>query len=369
MRTVHVVPVLLAIIFVVSVAAARPAGDGVQKADAVRLLAHTDNEVAKALEQGCKVVRHARQLRAVACPKAAVAALGLPEDIRVFAVDTGANTQVKADLVHSAGNTGSGRVIAVLDTGVDYNHAQLSDSIIKGRDFVDDDDDPLDLNGHGTHVAGLITANSGKARGVAPDAQVLAVRVLDKDGGGFFSDIIAAIYWAADSGYGVDAISMSLGTSRPYTYKGFCDNVFPDMTNAVKYARDKNVLVVVAAGNAGNAGISIPGCISHSFTVGAVDKSDRVASFSGRGSALDVTAPGVSLYSTWLNNGFATASGTSMSTPIVAGIAGLVKSAHNAYTDEQVEQALVKTAKDLGKSGFDTSFGWGRIDAQKAVAY
>ncbi len=343
-----------------------------------RFIAHGEKELSDAVAQGCNVVRNAKTLTAVVCPESVAFSLGLQKDIRVFAMDTGANAQINADDVQALGNTGAGRIVAVLDTGVDYNHVQLADSILLGRDFVDDDNDPLDLNGHGTHVAGIITANSGQSKGVAPDAKVLAVRVLDAGGSGYFSDIVAAIYYVVDGPDGIngtaddfnaDAISMSLGTAPPYTYKGFCDSVLPSMTNAIKYARDHNTLVVVAAGNSGSAGVSIPGCISYSTTIGAVDKFDTIASFSGRGKAVDITAPGVSIYSTWLNGGYAIASGTSMSTPMVSGVAALVRAAHPTYTDDKVQDALLKTAKDLGKLGYDTSYGWGRVDALKAVAY
>jgi len=162
---------------------------------------------------------------------------------------------------------------------------------------------------------------------------------------------------------------MSLGTSPPYTYRGFCDGVLPDLTNAIKYARSRGILVVVAAGNSGGAGVSIPGCVSYSTTVGAVDKNDKIASFSGIGNAVDVTAPGVSLLSAWLGSSYVTASGTSMATPVVSGTIALIKVAHPNYSATQVENALFKTAKDLGRKGKDTSFGWGRIDAYSAVKF
>lgn len=343
-----------------------------------RFIANTDAEVAAAVARGCTVARQTKGLTALYCSSSAAAELGLQEDIRVFAMDTGANAQINADDVQTGGNTGAGRVVAVVDTGVDYTHPELSGSIVLGRDFVQDDDDPMDLNGHGTHVAGIITANSDQGRGVAPDANVIAVRVLDASGSGYFSDVVASVYYVVNGPDGVygnaddwnaDAISMSLGTAQPYTYKGFCDSVLPAMTDAIKYARDRNVLVVVAAGNSGGAGVSIPGCISYSTTVGAVDSVDKVPRWSGKGKALDLTAPGVSIYSTWLGGTFKTASGTSMATPMVSGTVALIKYAHSTYTDDQIEQTLIKTAKDLGKAGFDTSYGYGRIDALAAVNF
>ena len=336
-----------------------------------RVIAHTDKEVSDAESKGCKVVRDARTLKALVCPEDAALSLGLQEDVRVFAVDSGANTQIKADAVQSSGNTGSGRKVVILDTGYNKLHPELSSSFLGGKDFVNNDNDPTDDNGHGSHVAGIITADgvTAKAKGVAPAAGVIAGKVLDASGSGFFSDVVAAIYWAVDNNTGVDAISLSLGTSPPNTYKGFCDSALPDLTNAIKYAVGRGVAVVVAAGNSGSAGVSIPGCISYSTTVGAVDSTNKVASFSGRGNAVDISAPGVNIYSSWLGNSYVTASGTSMATPMVTGTVALIKTAHPAYTVSQVQSALFNTAKDLGKKGKDTDYGYGRVDAFSAVNY
>ena len=125
------------------------------------------------------------------------------------------------------------------------------------------------------------------------------------------------------------------------------------------------------SGNSGNAGVSFPGCISSALTVGAVDKNDYIASFSGRGSAVDVTAPGVSLVSSWFGatNNYVTASGTSMATPVVSGTVALIKSAHPTWSPTQVINAIKSTAKDLGTIGPDSTYGSGRIDADKAVNY
>jgi len=350
------------------------------KGGKVRVIAHTDKEVSDGLGNGCKIVREARSLKALVCSANVADSLGLQEDIEVFTMDSGANTQIKADLVQTSGNNGDGRKVVVLDTGYNYGHRELSSSYLGGYDFVNDDNDPFDDNGHGSHVAGIITADGidSKAKGVAPGTGIISGKVLSASGSGYFSDVVAAIYWAVDGNDGIygtaddfdsDAISMSLGTSRPYTYKSFCDNVLPDLTNAIKYAVDRGVVVVAAAGNSGSPGVSIPGCISYSTTVGAVDKYDKIASFSGRGKAVDISAPGVSLYSSWLGSNYKTASGTSMATPVVSGTVGLIKVAHPGYTVAQVQDALFKTAKDLGKTGKDTSYGYGRVDAYGAVNY
>lgn len=349
------------------------------KQEGKRVLAHTDNEVNNAISKGCKIVQETKGLTALSCNPLVADSLGLQEDIRLFAVDTTANTQIGANTVQNSGNTGVGHKIVILDTGYNYNHPELSSSYLGGQDFVNNDSDPADDNGHGSHVAGIITADGivSKARGVAPDVGIISGKVLDANGSGYFSDVVAAIYWAIDGpdgivntadDYNADAISLSLGSSPPYTYKGTCDNAMPDMTNAIKYALSRGTLVVIAAGNSGNSGVSIPGCISHSTTIGAVDSLDKVASFSGRGKAVDVAAPGVGIYSTWIGNSYATLSGTSMATPVASGVVALIKSAHPEYTTTQIQNDLITTAKDLGKRGFDTSYGWGRIDAAKSVA-
>ena len=333
-----------------------------------------------ALEQGCKLVKGLKHVDILNCEEGVISSLNLQEDLPVFALDANANTQIRANLVQDAGNTGVGRKVVVVDTGYNYLHPELSSSYLGGYDFVNNDNDPIDDNGHGSHVAGLITADgiNSNAKGVSPNTGIFAAKVLNSAGSGYFSDVIESIYWSVDGNDGIygtsddlnaDAISMSLGTSSPYTYKGYCDNVLPSLTNAINYAVSKNVNVVSAAGNSGNAGISIPGCISNSITVGSVDGTDKIVSFSGRGKALDVVAPGVSLLSSWLGSSYVTASGTSMATPVVSGTVALIKYQHPTYTVTQVRNALIKTAKDLGKRGFDTSYGYGRVDAYSAVNY
>lgn len=348
----------------------------------IRVLAYSDEEVAQALSEGCEIVKSVKKVKltALRCSVESASASKLPEDLRVFALDTMANKQIRADLVQNSGNKGAESKVVVLDSGIDYNHPELSSSYLGGKDFVNNDFDPKDDNGHGTHVAGIITSDglTSRSKGVAPDAGIIAGKVLDEEGAGFFSDVIEGIYWAIDGEDGIygngddfnaDVISMSLGTGAPYLYKGFCDSVYPALTNAIKYAKDRGVLVVIASGNSGSAGVSLPGCISYSTTVGAVDFKNKIASFSGRGTSVDIVAPGVGIFSTWLSGGYATASGTSMATPMISGAVALIKAQHSGWDAGKVEDALFKTAKDLGKSGKDNSYGWGRVDAYSAVNF
>ncbi|MGH9991103.1 MAG: S8 family peptidase, partial [Nitrososphaera sp.] len=249
----------------------------------VRVIAESEQEAASALAHGCTVVRETKGLKALLCDSDVASSLDLKEDIKVFKADSGANWQIGANIVRKSGNSGAGRIIVVLDTGYNYNHPELSSSYLGGKDFVPlvPDNDPSDDNGHGSHVAGLITADGIKssARGAAPKAGIISGKVLDNDGSGSISDVIAAIYWAVDGPDGeagtaddfkADAISMSIATAPPYVFKTFCNSVLPSLTNAIKYAVNHGVVVVVAAGNFGSQGVSMPGCVTYSTTVGAV---------------------------------------------------------------------------------------------------
>jgi len=346
--------------------------------DKIRVVAHDGIELDKAKANGCKIVRDAGPLKGVICNPKVAESLGLKKDIRLFAVDVDANSQIGADLVQLT-NNGEGTKIAIFDTGYNYNHVQLSSSYLGGYDFVNNDSDPLDDEGHGSHVAGIITSDGGRSIGVAPAAGVYSYKVLDENGSGFFTDTLAAFTLIVNGTDGeantgdeidFDAVSLSLGSGKPNVWKGSCDTVWPEMTSAIQQARDKGISVVIAAGNDGKAGVSFPGCVSDAITVAAVDNRDKVARFSGVGTAVDIAAPGVSIYSTFLgNNGHAIASGTSMATPMITGTIALMKSANNGLSVNDIESALFGTATDLGDSGKDSKYGHGRVNANLAVAY
>ena len=344
----------------------------------VRVIAESADKVTMGVERGCEIVRETKGLKALMCAEEVASSLGLQQDIRIYKADTKANSHVGANVVQNSGDTGQGRKIVIIDTGYNHNHPELSSSYLGGKDFVNDDNDPMDDNGHGSHVAGLVTGDGAKwrAKGVAPAAGIISGKVLDGSGSGFFSDLVAALYWAVDGPDGVsgtaddfkaDAINLSMGTEPPFVYKYYCDSEMPALASAIKYAVDKGTIVVVAAGNYGTSGVSIPGCISHSFTVGAVNPYDKVASFSGRGKGVDISAPGTSLVSASTGSDYATMSGTSMSTPVVSGIVALIKHEHPWYTPAKIQQRIVSTALDLGVEGFDWSYGHGRVVAPAAV--
>jgi subtilisin family serine protease len=334
----------------------------------VRVLAHgnIDNLLAKGCtDRGLKL----RTAHALECPEGAdLSGASVSEDVEVHSFDLGADNQVKANLVWP-NYTGAGRLVAILDTGINYNHVELSSSYAGGKDFVNNDNDPFDDNGHGSHVAGIITADgvNANAKGVAPDAGIMSGKVLDASGSGSISNIVAAIYWAADNS-SVDVISMSLGTSQTFKNSN-CDSYIPDLTTAINYAVAHGKVVVVAAGNSAR-GVSSPGCISSTVAVGAVNGQDSIASWSGRGFSLKdhgVVAPGVSIFSSWLGTGYATASGTSMATPMVSGVIALMKQKNPSLNVSQIKSILWTTSKDLGSGGYDTTYGHGRVDAYRAV--
>ena len=250
----------------------------------------------------------------------------------------------------------SSQEIAVIDTGVDYRHPDLDGKVIKGYDFVDNDYDPMDLNDHGTHVAGIAAAETNNATGIAgmaPNTKILAVRALDRNGSGTLTDIADAIVYAADSG--AEVINLSLG----------CDCHSTTLENAVNYAWNKGSVVVAAAGNSGVSTTFEPASYTNVIAVGAVDRYDRLASFSNYGTWVDVVAPGVDIASTVTGNRYAYMSGTSMAAPHVAGLAALL--AGQGRNNVQIRQAIEQTADRISGSG--TYFSYGRINSYNAVRY
>lgn len=350
--------------------------------------------------QGWKVNHEFRVFPFVACsvPVQAVEALKnnpkvafVEEDAQVSAlVDYDSSwgvVKIGAQTVASQGNIGEGINVAVIDTGINYNHYDLIGAYAGGKDFVNDDDDPMDDNGHGTHCAGIIAAdndNGFAVAGVAPGANIYALKVLDSQGSGYTSDIIAAIEWAIDTirtAEPIQVISMSLGSSVGLTsLKTACDT-----------AESNGIVVVAAAGNNGLArrtpsSISYPARYESVIAVGAVDQNNVRASFSSTGPELDLMAPGVNILSDYLNVDPSdgdwdtwTMSGTSMACPHVAGTAALVLKTDEAswmpygYTDGdgvwgkgEVARVLIGTADGLGAAGFDNLYGNGLVDADEA---
>ena len=276
------------------------------------------------------------------------------------------------------GRDGTGVTVAVVDTGVRASHPDLAPTLPDGRpriatgtsfllfDPANGSAGTSDPNGHGTHVAGIITAARGNGQGgsgVAPGAQVLPVRVLNSWGLGWSVDVTAGILWAHQQG--ADVINLSLGApgSTP-----------PEMDAAITYvttdrSRGKAPTVVVAAaGNSGpGSGPTWPGSHPRAIAVAATDANDTVAPFSSWGSWVDVAAPGSGILSTCSNGDYCSMSGTSMATPMVAGAAAVLRQQDPGRGADEVRARLESTAVDLGSPGRDAAYGAGRIDLVAAT--
>lgn len=313
-------------------------------------------------------------------------------DSEVYAADAELDNswgvqRIGAGTVHDGGNKGLGIKIGIIDSGINYNHPDLNnnfDPLNRGYDFVQKDTDPMDVYGHGTHVAGTACAgdNNFGVVGVAPNCALYSLRVLNDDGVGSWSAVIAAMDWAVQNG--MQVVNLSLGSSR-------------DPGTAVKTAFDNaekiGVVIAAAAGNSGNTAgkgnnIIYPAKYASVIAVGATDATDTRASFSSTGSTLELVAPGVSVLSTWNDSTsphdpqpicvdsvcyYKYGSGTSMASPHVAGVAALViakgvaDANGNGRINDEVRQRMKETAQDLGKTGWDPQYGYGLVNAVAAV--
>ncbi|MGW9376152.1 S8 family peptidase [Streptomyces xanthophaeus] len=281
--------------------------------------------------------------------------------------------QVGADAAWAAGYDGKGTKVAVLDTGTDLEHPDLKGRVAASKNFTDSDTD-ADRQGHGTHtistVGGSGAESGGAKKGVAPGAELLSGKVLNDQGYGLDSWIIAGMEWAVESK--ADVVSMSLGDPSQTA----CDD---PLAAATERLSQQGPLFVIAAGNSGpgNNTVSSPGCAASALTVGAVDRDDSTASFSSRGPAglqhtlkPEIAAPGVGISAAAAGGrgvyAYQSMSGTSMATPHVAGAAAIVKQRHPDWTSQQVKAALVGSA-DTKVPGDVRETGAGRLDVQAAI--
>ena len=262
-------------------------------------------------------------------------------------------------------------IVAVVDTGVDLTHPDLQGRLAAGRSFVPGSTGPMDDNGHGTHVAGIIAAeanNNQGIAGVAPKCRIMPVKVLDADGKGGTSDIVTGILWAVDHGAKVINLSLGGGTGSKA------------LEGAVQYVIKRNAVVVAAMGNDGENAQEYPASYQGVIAVGASDSEDGIAGFSNTGNWISVSAPGDGIYSTTptysctlsreegLGQSYGTLSGTSMATPYVAGLAALILSVYPNATPSLVKSKIERACQDIESSGFDAKSGFGRVDAGKLFA-
>ncbi|HEY0691249.1 MAG TPA: S8 family serine peptidase [Kribbella sp.] len=265
------------------------------------------------------------------------------------------------DISRSAGS----QTVAVLDTGVDAGHPDLKGRTYSGYNFIHPGWSTNDDNAHGTMVSGIIAANTNNSTGVAGvawNAKILPVKVLDSSGSGLDSAITAGINWAAS--HGARVINMSLG--------GPVDD--PVLHDAVKHAVAKGIVVVAAAGNDSNDVLQYPAAYPEAIAVGATDSNGALTSFSTYGSWVDIAAPGWGITSTipraLTKAGYApytSGDGTSFSAPMVAGVAALMRNRFPSYTPAQIAARLKSTARDAGPRGLDPYYGAGILDAYNAL--
>lgn len=247
-------------------------------------------------------------------------------------------------------------IVAVVDSGVDYNHPALKDYMLPGYDFVEDDEDPMDENSHGTHVAGIILRGANY-EGV----KILPVRVMGADGSGTDSQITSGIRYAVDQGATV--INMSLGGQ----------GISQTQREAILYALDHDVSVIVASGNEDSEIYNkYPASERDVLTIGASAKNKARAAFSNYGLELDLMAPGQHIYSAIPRNldkdddrrdGYAFMDGTSMATPFVSGVVGLIRATHPELSHEEIEILLKNQAQRPENNDFDQEIGFGHVKA------
>lgn len=335
---------------------------------------------------GCTIDRELDDATAISCPPGAVGKLKVEvEENNVLTIqDIEADQQIGADRVwNELGYSGTGIVVAVIDTGVDYTHQELqphntgsnaiaNGGVAGGKSFVGYTNDFFDDMGHGTHVTGIITSDGAvnlNSKGVAPNASVWVGKVCDSNGACLNSDIAAGIEYVVLGPDGLKnsgdepakIISISLGGGG--TFGKQCNDY---LARKVNWAVRNGVTVAAAAGNNGIL-VSSPACAAKAIAVGAVTKSDVRAGFSGYGMALDIMAPGVDILSTLPGNSYAAWDGTSMATPHVSAVIALMRSKNPAIGDNEIKDILYSTAKDLGSPGWDSLYGYGRVDAYNAV--
>lgn len=254
--------------------------------------------------------------------------------------------------------TGSASVpIALIDSGVDPTHPDLASRIAPGWSFLTGTANTADVEGHGTATAGMlaVTDNSGGISGVNWKSPIVPLVVLDSTGYASYYNIANAITYAADHGIRVISISIA-GSSASST-----------LQSAIDYAWNHGSIVIAAAGNSSTSAPYYPAACNHVVAVSATDSADALASFSNYGSYIDIAAPGTMINTTTNGGGYGYWQGTSFSAPIVAAVTGLILSAQPTMTNTDVVNTLLQNTDDIGAPGFDNQFGWGRVNAYKAV--
>jgi len=263
---------------------------------------------------------------------------------------------------------GSGITVAIVDSGIDLAHPDLMTNTIQGKSFVPGTDTVDDQNGHGTHLAGIIAAvpNNGGLIGVAPQVDLMPVKVLDALGSGSAAEIAQGIIWATD--HHADIINLSIGSPVPSTV----------VEDALAYADEAGVLIIGAAGNCGGEDYQQKGCAerhqpdypglySTVIAVSSVTMAEEISNFSSQGAHIELAAPGEEIYSTYIGERYKTLSGTSFAVAHVAGAAALIWSQERSLSNQTLRALLQETAIDFGEPGIDEAFGYGMINPPAAL--
>lgn len=260
---------------------------------------------------------------------------------------------------------GDGITVMVIDTGHPV-HPDIGDNAIEGKNCIPNEP-IIDENGHQLHCTGIICAKDNETGmvGVAPNAKCISVKALNKNGSGSYQGLTEALDYAIEMK--PDLVSMSLGGSAPSTA----------MHSRIKKLYSMNIPVVCAAGNSGDGGVNYPAAFDETIAIAAYDKYGNVARFSSKGEKVEWAAPGVNIYSTYLNNGYASLSGTSMACPFIAGVVALMLAKHKKQEAEtgkndcktvaQIREHLLKYTNDKGEVGRDNSWGYGVIDVERLI--
>jgi subtilisin family serine protease len=318
----------------------------------------SEQDVKNFENRGCTIRYKLKNAVSFKCPRILKPQLFGPQlpstrEMRMFYImDAESNYQVRVYNVWQQGLTGKGIKIAILDTGFDFTHPELKNSYVGGYDYINNDDVPEDENGHGTHVAGIITGDGidQRAKGVAPDVKIYMFKVCDA----FRQCPEDAMMAAMQSVVVTDARIMSMSIGRnPGTIDENCD--WDPLAVEVNKVADTGIIPIIAAGNDGKT-VAISGCASKAIAVGAVDKNDNVAVFSGRGKALDIVAPGVGIYSSVIG-GYDSWNGTSMATPHVSAIIALLLQYKPDLMDQEIRQILYDTTSPVDKCYQSSLFG------------
>ncbi len=274
---------------------------------------------------------------------------------------------VKSKLINNFNLTGINQTICILDTGINYSHPDLGGcfgkgcKVVDGKNFVNNSNDTYDNNGHGTHVSGIAAGRYG----VAPDANIVMIKVCDDLGICYESDISSGIDYCNDKKkkYNINVISISIGGGL---YSDYCNDL--SLTSIINKAVRNNITVAIATGNGGSDNkISYPSCVQNATAVSSSTKQDEISSFSNRNSLVKIFAPGSNINSTWLN-GYRELSGTSMAAPFVSGAVALLqeykqKESNRILSVKEVENALKNSDKNLTEDGIN----YIRLNADKAL--